>query len=163
MLPELLTRINADEAARLVLDDHYWLQQKRDGVRLLVRRQGERIEGWNKQGRPTTVDAKLAAALLSLDVETFVLDGEFEKDHGYSCWDLLGADGVDLTETPYATRLGALKAFSACPLVHVLPAWTTPTERKRPFSNSTASTQRVSPSKIGKPGIARAVQASTIN
>ena len=49
MLPELLTRINAERAALYVLDDRFWLQQKHDGVRLTVHRQGQQIEGWNKQ------------------------------------------------------------------------------------------------------------------
>ncbi len=130
MVPELLTTISAEQAARYVLDDRFWLQQKRDGVRLIVDRQGQQIEGWNKQGQPAALDPALVSALLSINVQRFMLDGEFEKRRGYYCWDLLSADGADLSGQPYSLRYQALQAFAACPLLKVLASWTTSAEKE---------------------------------
>jgi bifunctional non-homologous end joining protein LigD len=130
MLPELLTLISPEQAAQYILDDRFWLQQKRDGVRLMIRREGSRIRGWNKQGQPATVEPALARALLSLNVQSFVLDGEFERQKGYHCWDLLRADNIDLSDCPYGFRYQVLQAFAACPVLKILPSWTDPADKE---------------------------------
>src|SRR6266568_5810677 len=130
MLPELLTPINAERAAPYVLDDRFWLQQKRDGVRLIVHRQGQQIEGWNKQGQRVAVEPTLVSALLSIDIQSFTLDGEFEKRGGYHCWDLLNADGSDLRAHPYSLRFQTLQAFAAYPVLKILESWTTSAEKE---------------------------------
>jgi bifunctional non-homologous end joining protein LigD len=130
MQPELLTLVSPEQAAQYILDDHFWLQQKRDGVRLMVRRRGQQIEGWNKQGRPAAVNPSLGRALLSLNVDDFVLDGEFEQRTGYHCWDLLGAEDADLRDQPYSVRYAALQAFAACPALHILPSWISAGEKE---------------------------------
>lgn len=129
MRPELLTRIDIDQAAPYILDDEFWVQEKFDAERLLVRRSGQRVEGWNKQGQTTAVSPALTSALLSLTVTDFVLDGEFEPCD-YKCWDLLRADHVDLTSYAYEDRYGILKAFSSCPFINVVPSWTTKDEKE---------------------------------
>ena len=91
MRPELLTRIGVDQAARYILDDRFWVQQKWDGERLMVRRCGQQLEGWNKQGQTTAVSPALTSALLSLTAPEFILDGEYESSDHYYCWDLLSA------------------------------------------------------------------------
>jgi bifunctional non-homologous end joining protein LigD len=130
MVPELLTPICAEQAASYILDNRFWLQQKRDGVRLMVRKLGRQIEGWNKQGGAEAIDPALVSALLSINLENLILDGEFEKRSGYYCWDLLSADRNDLREHPYAVRLTALQAFAVCPMFQVLPSWTTSAEKE---------------------------------
>lgn len=129
MRPELLTRIAVDQAARYILDDRFWVQEKWDAERLLVRRSGQKIHGWNKQGQTTTVAAALTSALLSLTLSDFILDGEYDAA-GYNCWDLLRADEVDLTRYAYEQRYGILKAFSACPHIKVIPTWTRKDEKE---------------------------------
>ena len=130
MLPELLTLISPEQAAKYILDDCFWLQQKRDGVRLIIRRQGQHLEGWNKQGQPAAVELGLARALLFLNVQSFILDGEFERKEGYHCWDLLSADEIDLADCPYGFRYQALQAFAACPVLKVVPSWTRSAEKE---------------------------------
>jgi ATP-dependent DNA ligase len=130
MQPELLTRIDVNQVARYVLDDRYWLQEKWDAERLLVKRSGQQFEGWNKQGQTTALAPALMSALLSLTVTDFILDGEYYPS-GLKCWDLLRADHVDLTDYPYEGRYSILKTFSACPLIHVTPTWTERAEKER--------------------------------
>jgi hypothetical protein len=96
----------------------------------MVRRSGRQLEGWNKQGQTTAVSPALTSALLSLTVTHFILDGEYEPS-GYYCWDLLGADHVDLTAYAYKERYGILKTFSPCPLIRILPSWTTTCEKEQ--------------------------------
>jgi ATP-dependent DNA ligase len=129
MRPELLTRIDAGQAARYILDDRFWAQEKFDAERLLVWRSGQKVHGWNKQGRTTAIAPGLTSALLSLSVADFILDGEYEPA-GYKCWDLLRADQEDLTPYTYEDRYGILKAFSPCPLINVVPSWTTADQKE---------------------------------
>ncbi len=95
-----------------------------------MRRHGSQVEGWNKQGQPATVAPVLARALLSLNVQSFILDGEFERKEGYHCWDLLTVDEVDLADYPYSFRYQALQAFAACPAIKVVPSWTTTQDKE---------------------------------
>jgi bifunctional non-homologous end joining protein LigD len=129
MRPELLTRIDVDQAARYILDDRFWVQEKWDAERLLVRRSGQQVQGWNKQGQTTAVAPALTSALLSLSVTGFVLDGEYGPS-AYNCWDLLRADQIDLTSYAYEERYGILKAFSPCPYINVIPTWTTKEQKE---------------------------------
>lgn len=48
----------------------------------------------------------------------------------YKCWDLLRADHVDLTAHAYEDRYSILKAFSPCPLVKIIPTWTTSPQKE---------------------------------
>lgn len=130
MRPELLTRIGFHQAARYIVDDLFLLQEKYDAERLLVRRSGPQIQGWNKQGQTTAVGSALTSALLSLTASDFILDGEYEPP-GYKCWDLLRADHVDLGSYAYEERYNVLKAFSQCPFITVIPTWTRKEEKER--------------------------------
>lgn len=129
MRPELLTRIGFEEAARYILDEQFWVQEKWDAERLLVQRSGRQVTGWNKQGQTTAVAPALTSALLSITVSDFILDGEYDPS-GYQCWDLLRADQVDLSSYAYEERYGVLKSFSPCPLINVIPTWTTKEEKE---------------------------------
>ncbi len=139
MQPELLTRIRPtlhdgfpiwDDAVRFILDGRFWAQQKWDGERLMVRRVGQQIEGWNKQGQTTAIPPALTSALLSISVPKFTLDGEYDRS-GYHCWDLLQADQEDLSLYPYGDRYRILQAFAGCPLLSILPSWTTSHDKER--------------------------------
>jgi len=130
MQAELLTGTSPEHAAKLIIDSRFGLQEKRDGVRLLVRRQGNTFEGWNKQGQPTSVHPVLASALCSLNIDEFILDGEFESPHFY-CWDLLSAQGTDLGAYAYGERYKILQVFRGCSTVTVLPCWTDEGDKER--------------------------------
>lgn len=130
MQPELLTETTPEQAAEYIMDGRFALQEKRDGVRLLVRRQGNKFEGWNKKGEPTAVHPVLTSALRSLNVDEFILDGEFERPYFY-CWDLLSAQGIDLSAYPYGERYKILQVFRGCPTVTVLPCWTDEGDKER--------------------------------
>jgi bifunctional non-homologous end joining protein LigD len=130
MQPELLTAITPEQAAKYIVDSRFGLQEKRDGVRLLVQRRDNQFEGWNKMGERTAVHPALISALLSFNVDDFILDGEFERPH-FFCWDLLRAQGTDLSAYPYGVRYKVLEVFRGCPSVTVLPCWTDEPDKGR--------------------------------
>ena len=130
MQPELLTETTPQQAAKFIMDSRYGLQEKRDGVRLMVQRRGNQFEGWNKRGQPVAVHPRLISALSSFNADDFILDGEFERTR-LSCWDLLMAQGTDLRSYPYAERYKVLQVFCGCPGVTVLPCWTDEEDKER--------------------------------
>ncbi len=122
MRPELLTKVSEHRAGPFIVDHRYGLQEKRDGERLLVKRRGPSLQAWNKSGIKGRIPKWLASALLSLNVNSFTIDGEVENSQ-FACWDLLEAEESDLRSYPYEQRHSILKVFRACPAVHVLPLW----------------------------------------
>lgn len=106
VLPQLLTTISEVDAARLVDDPRWVMQEKFDGRRLLLRKVGDAVEGINKLGLVVSVaDAiEAAARLIPGDV---MLDGEAVGDH-FHIFDLLSRAGTDLRERTYDDRFRAL-------------------------------------------------------
>jgi bifunctional non-homologous end joining protein LigD len=106
ILPQLLNSIDEAEVDRLLINPGYVMQQKFDGRRMLVRKDGEQIHGINKKGLliglPVTVFKDVCAL-----PGNFILDGECIGDH-FHTFDLLVQDGEDLRPTPYKDRLVAL-------------------------------------------------------
>ncbi|AQA06881.1 DNA ligase (plasmid) [Mycobacterium sp. MS1601] len=109
LLPQLLNVIDEGEAARVVADPHWVMQEKFDGRRLMLRKIGTVVEGVNKLGLVVSLSAPVAAAALALSGD-FVLDGEVIGDR-FHVFDLLSRDSTDLRERPYRDRYSALTAL----------------------------------------------------
>ena len=123
---QLLNPIDEDEALRLLEDDDWCMQPKKDGRNLIVRKNGD-VEGINKLGLvvglPETViqDARLIEP-------HFLMPGEGIGDDLHA-HDLLELGTEDLRSKPYFTRYGILEdeIVSASPRhIKLVPcAWTT--------------------------------------
>jgi hypothetical protein len=129
--PELLTRIDAKEAALYARNPRYGFQQKRDGVRLAVCLQDGDLFGYNKLGQRVLLDVHLFKVLTAFvkenNLNALLIDGEWEAS-GLWAWDLLQFGGVDFRERPYRERQAMLAKLFSNPneLVHVVPiVWTT--------------------------------------
>jgi bifunctional non-homologous end joining protein LigD len=130
-MPELLSEISVDEIGRYVSSNRYWLQQKRDGRRLTVRRDGSKFTGGNKTGGIVPVDTRLSQALGKSGATSFLIDGEIEST-GYFVWDIMECGEEDLRDWPYALRYAKLReVLSDLELVKVIPSWSTPKEKER--------------------------------
>jgi bifunctional non-homologous end joining protein LigD len=107
--PQLLNSI--DEAAMLeYLRNPDWLmQEKMDGVRLIVVRRGNSVTAGNRNGLTVAVSAAIVEAVLALDHDC-VLDGEAIGDV-YWPFDLLSLDGNDITHRSLTYRLQLLTAI----------------------------------------------------
>jgi bifunctional non-homologous end joining protein LigD len=107
--PQLLNFI--DEAAMLDYLCHpdWLMQEKMDGVRLIVVRRGDSVTAGNRNGLTVATSAAIVNAVLALDHDC-VLDGEGIGDV-YWPFDLLSLHGNDITHRPLAYRQQVLTAI----------------------------------------------------
>ena len=106
VLPQLLNAADDDEIERLVADDQWAMQEKFDGRRMLVRKQGAAIHGINRKGLHVGLPSPVTVAAHAIPGD-FVLDGEAVGDSLHS-FDLLELNGEDQRSLPYRQRLTAL-------------------------------------------------------
>ena len=106
ILPQLLNSIEERQVLDLIQDDCHCAQEKFDGRRLIVRKEGAAINGINKKGNLVGLPEPLFQVIYQYDAD-LVIDGESIGDN-YHAFDLLVLDGVDIRNWPYRERLAAL-------------------------------------------------------
>jgi len=106
ILPQLLNSIDESEVDELMDDANWCAQEKFDGRRILVQKQGSAIHGINKKGLLVGLPSPVVVAAHSFKGD-FILDGESigEKFHAF---DLLALNGEDLCSRGYHARVTAL-------------------------------------------------------
>ncbi len=105
-LPQLLNPIDATEVQCRLRDDHYCAQEKFDGRRLLLRKEGAAIDGINRKGLVVGLPEPVFQAFHRFPGDC-VLDGESVGDM-FHAFDLLIHDGQDIQLWRYQNRLTAL-------------------------------------------------------
>lgn len=123
LMPELLDEITDAEAARLILSDDYYMQDKSDGHSRGIVKQGGKTRGINKTGQPVPLPAELVAELEQIGLASFQLDAELVGTN-LVCRDLLEADG-DITGSSYKDRFALLVAIipPCLRFVSIVPTW----------------------------------------
>ncbi len=106
VVPQLLNAIDEGEIERLVTDDAWAMQEKFDGRRMLVRKQGAAIHGINRKGLHVGLPSPILVAAHAIPGD-FILDGEAVGETLH-CFDLLELNGEDQRPMPYRQRLTAL-------------------------------------------------------
>jgi bifunctional non-homologous end joining protein LigD len=106
ILPQLLNPIDESDLDRLIGDDRWCTQEKHDGRRILVQKQGAAIHGINRKGLLVGLPSPLVVAA-HVFAGDFLLDGECIGDHLH-VFDLLTLHGEDLRPAGYHQRLTAL-------------------------------------------------------
>ena len=106
ILPQLLNPIDESELERLIEDDRWCAQEKFDGRRILVQKQGAALHGINKKGLLVGLPSPVVVAVHASEGD-FILDGECigEKFHAF---DLLTLGGENLRAQSYHARATAL-------------------------------------------------------
>jgi bifunctional non-homologous end joining protein LigD len=91
---QLLNPIEEDQVGGLLADPAYWMQEKHDGRRLLVRKQGETVTGINRLGLVVALPKALLDDAANCR-EDFILDGEAIGDtlHVFDVM-LIGDDNI---------------------------------------------------------------------
>jgi bifunctional non-homologous end joining protein LigD len=104
--PQLLNAIEEPEAIALLSNPDYWMQEKHNGRRSLVKKHGTEIIATNRMGLSIAI---LDTVLHSAQAVTrdFTIDGELMSDN-LLAFDLLSLDGYPSTGLPYSTRLEQL-------------------------------------------------------
>ncbi len=103
ILPQLLNAIEAPEAARLIQDSRWLMQEKFDGRRLLIRRSATGVEGINRNGLVVALPQIIAQAVEAL-YGWFILDGESLGDV-FVAFDIIEINDSDLRSMPCQERL----------------------------------------------------------
>jgi bifunctional non-homologous end joining protein LigD len=93
LLPQLLNPIDESAVDALIDSDDWYMQEKKDGCRLLVRKTGETVEGINRKGAFVGLSKAIEQAVRQIDGDV-VLDGEAIGDQ-YWVFDLLELHGED--------------------------------------------------------------------
>lgn len=106
LLPQLLNPIAEADVQRFIRDAAYCAQEKFDGRRLLIQKQGAAIGGINKKGTFVGLPEPVFQAIHKFPGDC-VLDGESVGDV-FHVFDLLELSGVDLRGQTYHQRLTAL-------------------------------------------------------
>jgi len=106
IVPQLLNPI--EEAAALVLiEDPAWcMQEKKDGKRLLVRKEGTTVVGINRLGLTVGIPSCIIRNAQEI-VGDFLMDGECIGETLY-VFDLLSHNGGSMIGLPYQSRLHSL-------------------------------------------------------
>lgn len=106
ILPQLLNPIEESLVQRFLEDPGYCAQEKYDGRRILIRKDGAEIHGINRKGLIVGLPENIFGATRSIPGD-FVLDGECVGDVYYA-FDMLQGPGFDLRAKAYQQRLIAL-------------------------------------------------------
>lgn len=106
ILPQLLNAIDEPEVHRLISASGWCLQEKKDGKRTLVQKQGAAIHGINRKGLLVGLPSPVVHQVGMLE-EDVILDGESVGDFIF-VFDILQQGDEDLRHRPYSARRARL-------------------------------------------------------
>lgn len=106
ILPQLLNPIDEQEVRRLLQDPAWCLQEKFDGRRMLLRKEGQHLTAINRKGLAVGLSSAIGIGAQRI-TSNFIIDGECVGDLFY-VFDLLEWDGEDYRTKPYLRRLATL-------------------------------------------------------
>jgi bifunctional non-homologous end joining protein LigD len=130
LLPQLLNAIDEAQVARLVSDPRWAMQEKKDGRRLLLRKEDSVVTGINKLGLTVGVPETVVHTANELSGD-FVVDGESIGDYLHA-FDLLFLNGRDLRSESYNRRYTALLNLLAGGLpkhIKAVTCWVDPMDK----------------------------------
>ncbi len=105
-LPQLINPIDEDQVQRLLRDNVHVAQEKFDGRRMLLRKEGAVLHGINRKGLVIGMPEPIAQSLHLFPVDC-LMDGESVGDV-FHAFDLLNFDGQDIRARKYKNRQIAL-------------------------------------------------------
>ena len=100
---QLLNPIDEEEAEQLLSSRDYWMQEKMDGRRLLIRKAGGTITGINRLGLTTSIPAPIAESAAKYRGD-FIIDGE-AVGNTLHAFDVLTIGPEDMRPLRFAVRL----------------------------------------------------------
>lgn len=106
LLPQLLNPIDEAAVARLLHDPQWCMQEKKDGRRVMLRKEGVVIEAINRKGLVIGVPIQIVRRAAEIAGQ-FILDGECVGEV-FHAFDLLALEQESLQTMSYEHRLSAL-------------------------------------------------------
>ncbi len=110
IFPQLLNPIDQDQAEQLIADDDWWMQEKFDGKRILIRKDGDQVIGINRKGLVVALPQPIVERARILVGQQWLMDGEAIGD-AYVAFDMLEDGLTDLRQKTYSYRLDTLIAI----------------------------------------------------
>lgn len=111
LMPQLLNFIELDEALKLINDDAWVMQEKKDGVRCMIKKHKKTIEGGNKKGEVTSLPISVVNAVKMVCGEADAsLDGELVGEM-YWLFDMLSIGVHAFADKTYRERLQAINEW----------------------------------------------------
>lgn len=107
--PQLLNAIDEAEASRLVASSEWCMQEKKDGKRLLIKKEAGRVHGVNRRGLVCSLPVAVVQEIMDFEHD-FIIDGEIVGDT-YHVFDLLVCEEKTWMLRPYRERFDALDAL----------------------------------------------------
>jgi bifunctional non-homologous end joining protein LigD len=117
ILPQLCNPIDSAEVKELIADNHYYLQEKFDGRRILLQKNPQGVVGINRKGLIVGLPKPVEKAAL-LYVANFLLDGECIGDV-FHAFDILSLGEDNLRTRPCRERLRILQETLRLCLPHL--------------------------------------------
>ena len=102
ILPQLLNPVEEHELQKLINDPAYWMQEKKDGRRMLIRKEGGNVTGINRLGLAVSLPEPLIEEALAC-ADDFLIDGEAIGDTLHA-FDLLFLGDEDMRGRRYGER-----------------------------------------------------------
>ncbi|MEA3212306.1 MAG: bifunctional non-ous end joining protein LigD [Chthoniobacter sp.] len=132
---QLLNPVEEDEVDRLIADPAYWMSEKVDGVRRLVRKEGQIITGINRLGLAVALPKPLYDDAVGCPVD-FVIDGEAigETLHAFDALQIGDEDIRGLGHGERYVRLMNLLASFQHPTIQLVETAFLPAHKAEMFS-----------------------------
>ena len=111
IVPQMLNPVNENEVQRLIADYRFWVQQKFDGKRTLIRNVAGEVTGINRKGLSIRLPEPVVAAVKMIKVSC-IIDGE-SCGNVFHAFDLLEMNSVELRKLSYSERLRQLENLLA--------------------------------------------------
>jgi len=130
---QLLNSIDQTELGRLLTSTRYCLQEKHDGRRLMVRKQGDQITGINRRGLIVAIPNAIREAVEHIPFDVLI-DGEAVGDTLHA-FDLLEVKGNCLRHRRYIDRFAGLMMVipPGLPALRWISTTTTPNDKVETF------------------------------
>jgi bifunctional non-homologous end joining protein LigD len=109
--PQLLNAIDEAEASKLISSPEWCLQEKKDGRRLLIKKEGAAIHGINRRGLLCGLPSSLLYEVREIEND-FIIDGEIVGET-FHVFDFLLCNDQTWMLRPYQDRLNALEVLLA--------------------------------------------------
>lgn len=109
--PQLLNAIDEAEASRLISSSDWCMQEKKDGKRLLIKKEANAVHGINRRGLHCGLPVPVVQELMDFEHD-FIIDGELVGDT-YFVFDMLVCEDRTWMLRPYQERLNALNVLLA--------------------------------------------------
>jgi len=128
---QLLNQIDEEELEALFESDIWWMQEKKDGKRMLLQKSEQETIAINRKGLSIGAPQCMIDSVNEVK-KAFVIDGEAIDETLY-LFDILSYDGEDIKEKTYAERYELLSSLAFGSNIALVKAVVSPKEKKSLF------------------------------